>query len=190
MEKNNQEEYIKQVAEVLITKILEMKNVNKESVAKKAISNVALKAAIDLLTLNVSSFDEDGLFDDYTAETLKSNFQVGELQARCNDFLGVNIIISRYTKEDVSDVSIQLIDDDSYGNRIGVIETVDETCYSIKDLKGKVLDYSNEGLKYTDGESKYYFNEAKDISLKKALYLFKSGKIEEVFKNQMIETHK
>lgn len=190
MEKNDQEEYVKQVAEVLITKILEMKNVNKESVDMKALARVAVKAATDLLTLNTSDYGEDGLFDDSTASQINANFKVGELQARIDDYVGVDIIITRYLKEDLSDIDIQLINDDSYGNRIGVIETADETSYTIKDFKGQVLDYSNEGLKYTDGESKYYFDEAKDISLKKGISLFKSGKIKEVFKNQMIGTHK
>ena len=190
MEKISQEEYVKQVAEVFVKKILEMKNIKKESVDIKTVARVAVKAATDLLTLNTSDYGEDGLFDDFTASQIKANFQVGEHQAKIDDFAGVDIVISRYIKEDLSDVEIQLVNDDSYGNRIGVIETADETSYTIKDFKGQVLMYSNEGLKYTDGESKSYFDEAKNISLKKGLSLFKSGKIKEVFKNQMIEAHK
>lgn len=187
-----QKKYVKEMAEMFIEKILEMKNINKEALDMETIIEVTTKAAKHLLELNYIDLGEEGIIDDSTIDNLKNNCLVTEYQVMFSEdiepFTIINI--SRYNKEDLSNFDIQLIRHDFDGNTVGVIETKDATIFSISDESGKKIQTDDKGLglEYTNGDSKGKLEEK--ISLEEAYKLFKSGKIEEVLENHMIGTHK
>ena len=172
MEFKNQRKYIKEVSEVFVSKILSLDNIYPDKIDKKNIVTLAIRAAKDLLDISYFYFGEDGLFDDYTASQLDINSSTGELQIFFEEYIGTKITVSRFGKEDLTDLEIKLVNDsDDY--LIVLTETKKGKFIKIKDRE-KLLIFENNVLRiYSDNDMKE-FTDIKDLDFKKATELMKT----------------
>jgi hypothetical protein len=169
-----QEEYIKQVCNVIYNKIIKMKGIDLEKIDNKQIISLVTKVVIDLLVINYSNFKEEGLFDQFSANQLDNNCSVGELQIKFSEFIGTSINISRYGRKDLSDIEIQLINDSK--DKITVIESFNSKTIQIKN-NFKELRFQDNILKFYNKTDLFEFMDINDISLKEAITLFRTGTI-------------
>lgn len=169
MDMKNQQKYVEEVAEIITTKILSMKNINKSIIDVNKIKLLAYKAASDLLQIGFICNREYGLFDEFTGEQLSNNCKVGELQIFFDEFIGTKINITRF-KDDLSDLDIRLVNNtDDY--LIVVIESNLDKVIQIKNPE-KELRFQDGKLKVLDHTGMYEFIDIKDIDLEEAVKIF------------------
>ena len=170
MNLEEQKRYIKEVAIVIMKKILLMMNVNKTIVDINNVRMLAKQAAIDLLNIGIICNGEYGLFDEFTSQQLDSNCRVGELQIYFSDFAGTKINVSRFGAEDLSDLSIRLINNSNDYSIVIVVSKSDRTI-QIKNST-KELRFQGGSLKISDKSGMYEFVDVRNMNLKTAINLF------------------
>ena len=189
MNLEEQKVYIEQVATLIIKKILSMKNINPEKIDKEHLISVATQAAKDLLTINYKNYGEFALFDEFTAMQLENNCRVGELQAFFDEYVGTKINISRYGKEDLSDLTIKLTNE--YEDiTTTVIEEKDGKTIQITNGEGKELRFQDKKIRILDKDGMHEFLDTHSISLEQAMDLFQTNINHTEIERMMIEEGK
>ena len=174
MNLEEQNQYIEQVAIVIIKKILSMKNINPEKIDKNHIISVATQAAKDLLTINYENYGDIALFDEFSPIQLESNCKVGELQVFFNEYIGTKMNISRYNAEDLSDLNISLINENE-GIKTVVVEEKQGKTIQIKNNQGKELRFQDGKLRILDQDGMHDFLDVHNISIEQAMNLFQGN---------------
>lgn len=176
MDFKGQKEYVLNITNFLIEHILSMKNVDKMKVDMDALSRLCFQSVCDMLSINYHYYNDSALFDEFTLEQLKNNSRVGEYQAFVDEFVVTEISITRFGKEDLSDLQIQLFADTE--DIVAVIEKFDDRIILIKDGLGRELRYQKGNKMFYDRERLHTILDKEDMSLKNAFEtyeLFKSN---------------
>lgn len=145
-------------------------NVNKTIVDINNVRMLAKQAAIDLLNIGIICNGEYGLFDEFTSQQLDSNCRIGELQIYFSDFAGTKINVSRFGSEDLSNLSIKLINN-SGGYSFVIVISKSDRIIQIKNST-KELRFQGGSLKISDKSGMYEFVDVRNINLKTAINLF------------------
>ena len=164
------------VVRVIFEKIMSLKNVDINKVDKDAILLLAQKAAMDLLIINYTNYEDFGMFDEFTADQLGANCRVGELQAHFDEYLGTKIIVSRYGNESLNDIEIQLVNRDN--DVLAVIETLHDKTYSLREGR-REMRFQDGTLKFQAENGNFYnLVDITDIDLSSFIDMFRSHKID------------
>ena len=164
------------VVRVIFEKIMSLKNVDINKVDKNAILLLAQKAAMDLLIINYTNYEDFGMFDEFTADQLGANCRVGELQVHFDEYLGTKITVSRYGDESLNDIEIQLVNRDN--DVLAVIETLHDKTYSLREGR-REMRFQDGTLKFqADNGNFYNLVDITDIDLSSFIDTFRSHKID------------
>lgn len=164
------------VVRVIFEKIMSMQNIDLNKINKEAILLLVQRAALDLLIINYSNYEDFGVFDEFTADQLGANCRVGELQVHFDEFLGTTITVSRYGDESLDDIEVQLVNRDR--DVLAVIETLHDKTYSLREGR-REMRFQDGILKYQSENGDFHeLIDIKDINLPSFIEAFRTRKID------------
>lgn len=163
MEKINQEQnYITDVAKAIMVNVLKLYKTDMNEKDQLLFKKITANTSKNLNSICKIVFGQNGAFDEFTADNIENNWNIGVIQAKC-EYLGVNINVTKYFSEDISDLEIQLLyREDDFA--ISVLERANEETISIKNDNEEIR-YQFGKLRYYDGKEMREFLDVKDFSL-------------------------